>query len=277
VEGWLVKVRHSFNRAAAGFGRGLVLFLASSAVLLVALPLIALGWRSYQARAWTLASAEAVQQAVRLSFVTTMISLGMILLFGTPLAYILARWSFRGKNLISILIQLPIVLPPAVAGLALLITFGRRGVLGGVLQEWDIQIVFTTKAVILAQVFVALPFFVRAAQAGFRMVNREIEEAALVDGATPWRRFVHITLPLSRKALVSGALLSWARALGEFGATILFAGSLPGRTQTMPLLIYNVFERDVDAAIWTALILVGLAFLALFFILLVSRDNDMEL
>ncbi len=108
-------------------------------------------------------------------------------------------------------------------------------------------------------------------------MNRDIEEAALVDGATPWRRFIHITFPLSRKALISGALLSWARALGEFGATILFAGSLQGRTQTMPLLIYSVFERNVNAAIWTALILVALAFLVLVVILLLSRDHEPEL
>jgi molybdate transport system permease protein len=240
------------------------------------LPLGALGWRSYQEQAWTLVSQDAVQQAARLSFKTTLISLGTILVLGTPLAYILARWSFRGRKLISVLIQLPIVLPPAVAGLALLITFGRRGLLGPVLQDWDIRIVFSEKAVILAQVFVAMPFYVRASQAGFRGVNREVEEAALVDGATPWGQFRYVTFPLSRKALVSGALLSWARALGEFGATILFAGNLQGRTQTMPLLIYSVFERDVDAAIWTAVILVGLAFLVLIFILILSRENDAE-
>lgn len=258
-------------------GRGLVILLAGGAVLFVALPLVALGWRSYRERAWTLVSQDAVQQAARLSFSTTLISLGIILLLGTPLAYVLARWSFPGKKLISVLVQLPIVLPPAVAGLALLITFGRRGLLGAALQAWDIRIVFTAKAVVMAQVFVAMPFYVRAAQVGFRMVNREIEEAALVDGATPWKRFVHITFPLSRRTLVSGALLSWARALGEFGATILFAGSLKGRTQTMPLLIYNAFEQNVNAAIWTALILVALAVLVLVLVLVLSRENDLEL
>lgn len=277
MEGLDVKLRRHFNRATFWSGRGLVILLASSAVLFVALPLGALGWRSHREQAWALVPESSVQQAVRLSFSTTLISLGIILVLGTPLAYVLARWTFPGKKLVSILIQLPIVLPPAVAGLALLITFGRRGLLGSTLQEWDIRIVFTKEAVIMAQVFVAMPFYVRAAQVGFRVVNREIEEAALVDGATPWGRFVRVTLPLSRKALVSGALLSWARALGEFGATILFAGNLQGQTQTMPLLIYSVFERNVNGAIWTALILVGLAFMVLVFVLALSPENDLEL
>jgi molybdate transport system permease protein len=277
VKGVGVRLRHHFDRATSWSGRGLIILLASGAVLLVVLPLSALGWRSYQEQAWTLVSQDSVRQAVRLSFSTTLISLGIILMLGTPLAYILARWSFRGKKLVSVLIQLPIVLPPAVAGLALLITFGRRGLLGPALQAWDIRIVFTEKAVILAQVFVAMPFYVRAGQAGFRGVSREVEEAALVDGATSWGQFLYVTFPLSRKALVSGALLSWARALGEFGATILFAGSLQGRTQTMPLLIYSAFEQNVDAAIWTALILVGLAFLVLVSVLILSRENDAEL
>jgi molybdate transport system permease protein len=250
-----------------------LLALAGCAVLLIALPMGALAWRGVSERAWRLVPDSAVQQAIRLSLSTTAVSLLLILLFGTPLAYLLARRSFTGKSLVNILVQLPIVLPPAVAGLALLITFGRRGVLGPVLQELRLRIVFTKTAVILAQTFVAMPFYVRAAQVGFRMVDREIEEAALVDGATAWWRFVYVTLPLSRRALLSGALMAWARALGEFGATILFAGSLPGRTQTMPLLIYNVFERNVDAAIWTALILVGIAVLILAFSLRLSREN----
>ncbi len=269
--------RRPLKRGAFWSGRGLIVLLAGLAVLLVALPIGALLWRGVEARAWTLVPEEPVREAARLSFTTTLVSLAIILLLGTPLAFILARWTFPGRKLVSALIQLPIVLPPAVAGLALLITFGRRGLLGTALADWGIQVVFTQKAVILAQTFVAMPFYVRAAQAGFRVIDREVEEAALVDGATPWRRFVHIIFPLSRRALLGGALLSWARALGEFGATILFAGSLQGRTQTMPLLIYNIFERNVDAAIWTALILVGLAFLVLIAVLILSRERDIEL
>jgi len=255
-------------------GQGLVLVLAGGAVALVGLPIAALTWRGLREHAWTFMPQAAVQQAIRLSLSTTAISLLLILLLGTPLAYILARRTFPARRLVNVLVQLPIVLPPAVAGLALLITFGRRGVLGPALGSLGIQIVFSRAAVILAQTFVAMPFYVRSAQVGFRMVDREVEEAALVDGATPWWRFVTVTLPLSRRALISGALLSWARALGEFGATILFAGNLPGRTQTMPLLIYSAFERSIDAAIWTALILVGLAGLVLALTFLLTREDD---
>jgi molybdate transport system permease protein len=255
-------------------GQGVVLALAGTAIALIGLPVVALAWRGLREQAWTFLPQTAVQQAIRLSFSTTTISLLLILLLGTPLAYILARRSFPARRLVNVLVQLPIVLPPAVAGLALLITFGRRGVLGPALDSLGIRIIFSRSAVILAQMFVAMPFYVRSAQVGFRMVDREIEEAALVDGATPWWRFVYVTLPLSSRALISGALLSWARALGEFGATILFAGNLPGRTQTMPLLIYSAFERSIDAAIWTALILVGLAGLVLVLTFLLTREDD---
>jgi molybdate transport system permease protein len=255
-------------------GRGLTIALAGLAVLLVGLPISALIWRSWHERAWQATTESTLPQAISLSLTTTAISLLLILLLGTPLAYILDRRRFPGRRLINILVELPIVLPPAVAGLALLITFGRRGLLGPALQTFGVRVVFTRTAVVLAQTFVALPFYVRAAQIGFRGVDREIEDAALVDGADPWRRFVYVTAPLSSRALVSGALLSWARALGEFGATILFAGSLPGRTQTMPLLIYNVFERDIDAAIWTALILVGLAATVLAIAHLLAREKQ---
>lgn len=155
------------------------------------------------------------------------------------------------------------MLPPAVAGLALLTTFGRRGFLGPILGSLGISLPFTTAAVVFAQTFVSAPFYIRAAQVGFQAVPREIEDAARVDGASGLILFRYVTLPLSRRSLAAGLVLSWARALGEFGATILFAGSLQGRTQTMPLLIYNVLERDINASIWTGVILVGLALVAL--------------
>lgn len=250
-----------------------VILLAGSAILFVVLPLAGLAWRSVREQAWSFVSESAVQQALRLSLSTSLTSLVVILVLGTPLAYILARWSFPGRRLIGVLVQLPVVLPPVTAGLALLITFGRRGLLGPELQTLGIRLAFTRTAVIMAQVFVAMPFYVRSAQAGFSMVDRDVEEAALVDGANAWWRFVYITTPLASRSLASGALMSWARALGEFGATILFAGSLRGRTQTMPLLIYATFERDINAAIWTALILVGLAALIMLLMAWVSRDN----
>lgn len=258
-------------------GKTLVILLAAAAVLLIALPVGTLAWRGITGRAWTLVPNGVVREAIELSLGTTSISLLATLLMGTPLAYALARWRFMGKQIVNILVQLPIVLPPSVAGLALLITFGRRGALGPLLQDAGIQVVFTSTAVIIAQIFVAMPFYVRAAQVGFRLVEPEVEQAALVDGAGGWTRFLFVTLPLARRALITGALLSWARALGEFGATILFAGSLQGRTQTMPLLIYSTFERNIEAAIWTALVLVGLAVAVLAITMLLAREDQVEL
>jgi molybdate transport system permease protein len=240
-----------------------ILTLASLGLTFLALPIAALVIRAITTRAWEGAPGSLIPDAISLSFITTLATAIFTLLFGTPLAYIFARRKFRFKRLLNVLIELPIVLPPAVAGLALLITFGRRGLLGPPLLALGISLPFTVYAVIMAQAFVAAPFYIRAAQIGFRGVPVEIEDAARVDGAGGWRLFIYITLPLSSHALAAGLILSWARALGEFGATILFAGSLQGRTQTMPLLIYNIIEQDINAAIWTGLILIGLGLLAL--------------
>jgi molybdate transport system permease protein len=231
--------------------------------MLLAMPLLALLVRSIETRAWEKTATAGIPEAILLSIITTSITASITLLLGTPLAYILARWKFPFKRVIALLVELPIVLPPAVAGLALLIAFGRRGLLGSTLESIGIILPFSTAAVVIAQIFIAAPFYIRAAQAGFQGVNLEIEDAARVDGADGVRLFRYITLPLARRTLAAGLVLSWARALGEFGATILFAGSLQGRTQTMPLLVYRVFERDIDAAIWTGLLLIGIALAAL--------------
>jgi molybdate transport system permease protein len=206
-----------------------------------------------------------------------MITVNFIVLLGTPLAYALARWEFPYKSLLASLIELPIVLPPAVAGLALLITFGRRGFFGPTLEQLGISLPFTTAAVVIAQLFVAAPFYIRSAQVGFRSVPTELEDAAQVDGASSFEIFRFIIIPLSWRSLAAGLTLSWTRALGEFGATILFAGSLQGRTQTMPLLVYNVLERDIDAAIWTGLILIGIALLSLTVLRLLNLSSDASL
>ena len=180
---------------------------------------------------------------------------------------------FRGRRLLNIVIEMPIVLPPAVAGLALLVTFGQRGLFGPALEGIGINLAFSTAAVVIAQTFVALPFYTRAAQLGFASVDREVEAAAMVDGANRELTFVYVTLPLASRSMLSGALLSWARALGEFGATIIFAGNFAGETRTMPLLVYNVLERDLNAAVWTALILVGLAVVAIGLTRLLANDD----
>ncbi len=201
----------------------------------------------------------AVAAAVWLSLVTTAISMVWIVLLGTPLAYAFARYRFPFKRFLNVLVELPIVLPPVVAGLALLMAFGRRGLFGPLLAAAGITLPFTPAAIILAQVFVSAPFYIRAVQARFASIPHDLEEAAGIDGATAWQTLAAVTLPLSSRAMLTGILLSWARALGEFGATILFAGNLQGRTQTMPLLVYGALERDLDAALWTSLLLVVLA------------------
>jgi molybdate transport system permease protein len=237
--------------------------VAAVGLVFLLLPLVALVVRVVMVRGWEASPDTGIVEAISLSFATTAVSALLTVTFGTPLAYLFARRRFPLKRLLNLLIELPIVLPPAVAGLALLIAFGRRGLLGSTLLSIGVSLPFSPAAVVLAQTFVAAPFYIRAAQVGFAGVPREIEDAARVDGAGGWALFRLITLPLSLRALSAGLVLSWARALGEFGATILFAGSLQGRTQTMPLLIYTVLERDIDAALWTGLILVGLALAAL--------------
>ena len=185
-------------------------------------------------------------------------------LMDTPLAYWLARHRFRGRQLIDTLLDLPMVLPPAVAGIALLVAFGRRGLVGASLNELGITLAFTQTAVVLAQLFVAAPFYVKAAIAGFGAVDQDLEQAAALDGASGWGIFRYITVPLAWPTLFGGAVMTWARALGEFGATIIFAGNFPGRTQTMPLAIYIGFELDLNVALTLAVILLATSFFVLF-------------
>lgn len=237
--------------------------LAAVMALFLIVPLIALIWRTITLGGDVSADMPSIFTAVMLSLGTTAVSALLIVLFGTPLAYILARYHFPLKRLLTLFVEMPIVMPPVVAGLALLTAFGRRGLLGGLLTAANITITFTSLAVILAQTFVAAPFYIRAAQTRFAALPRDLEEAARIDGADGWQVFWFVIRPLSSRALAAGLVLSWARALGEFGATILFAGNLQGRTQTMPLLIYGALERDLNATYVSALILLGMALLAL--------------
>ena len=207
---------------------------------------------------------EEVRQAIGLSLSTTALSTTLGLVLGTPLAYLLARRRFRGHGVLDTLVDLPMVLPPSVAGIALLLAFGRRGVIGQWLDQAGISIAFTTVAVVLAQTFVAAPFYVKTAIAGFDGVDRELEQAASVDGASPWQVFLRITVPLCWPVLLGGLVMSWARALGEFGATIIFAGNFPGRTQTMPLAIYIGFELDLGLALTLSIILLAISYAVLF-------------
>ena len=201
---------------------------------------------------------DAVTAALGLSLVTSIATLAIAAAIGTPAAFAIARIPFRGRAVANALVEIPIILPPAVAGLALLMAFGRRGLVGSWLADAGISLAFSTPGVIIAQCFVAMPFYVRTARAAFESADRDLEAAAMVDGATGWGAFRHVTLPLAAPSLGAGAVLCWSRALGEFGATLMFAGSLRGRTQTMPLAIYALLENDLDGAV-----LLGASFVAI--------------
>ena len=235
-------------------------FMGLPLFLFLLLPLGTLLLQSHPSDLLSGLTTPTAHQAIALSLKTSFISVGITLLLGTPLALVLARQNFVLRKSIETLIDLPMVLPPAVAGVALLIAFGRNGVLG---QFLGLQIPFTQAAVIMAQVFVAAPLFIRSAIIGISRVNDELIEAALLDGATTWQVFRYVIHPIAQPAFIGGAVLTWARALGEFGATIIFAGNFPGRTQTMPLAIYLGFEINLDVAIALSVILMGTSFLVL--------------
>jgi molybdate transport system permease protein len=241
------------------------LFILPSTIMLAlfALPLISLFVRSFQAGFFTYAFSEQAFKALKLSLLTSTITTAVTILFGTTLAYMLARWKFRFRSWIELLIDLPIVLPPSVAGLVLLMAFGRRGLFGQELSALGISLPFTTAAVIIAQTFVASPFYIRSARIGFKAIDRQLEEAANVEGANQWQLFAEVMFPLAGSALISGAILTWTRALGEFGATILFAGNLEGVTQTMPMAIYLGFERNLGVALALSVMLVAVSMLLL--------------
>lgn len=205
-----------------------------------------------------------VVPALRLSAVTTTISLAVVVGLGTPLAWHLRERRGRGGRLVETLVRLPAVLPPAVAGVALLLAFGRRGLLGGILEEAGIAIPFTTAAVVMAEVFVSAPFFLQAATSAFRGLDDDQLTVARTLGAGRAEVFFRIALPLAAPGLVAGAAMAWARALGEFGATLMFAGNLAGETQTLTLAVYTTFESDLRAAQAISLLLVAVAFALLY-------------
>jgi molybdate transport system permease protein len=257
--------------------RTLIAAVAAVAFFFLTVPLLAMIWRSLGNLSGASALlSRSVVSAVTLSLGTTAVSLILIICFGTPLAYVLARYSFPLKRLVNVLIELPIILPPVVAGFGLLMAFGRRGLFGPLLQLLGVSLPFTTAAVVVAQTFVAAPFFVRTAQVRFSAIPHDLEEAASIDGATTGTFFRYIALPLSAPGLLAGLVLSWARALGEFGATILFAGSLQGRTQTMPLLVYGALERNLNDALWSSLLLIALALGSLLLVRWLARSLEVD-
>jgi molybdate transport system permease protein len=250
------------------------LLLASLPMLaFLLLPLLALLLRIPLVQLLANLANPEVAQAISLSMITTAFTVLLTLLLGTPLAYLLARRRFRGHRAVDTLIDLPMVLPPSVAGIALLVAFGRRGVLGQYLVGLGIEVAFTSTAVVLAQLFVAAPFYIKAAAAGFAGIDRELEQAAALDGASARQVFRYVTAPLSWTSLLGGAVMTWARALGEFGATIIFAGNFVGRTQTMPLAIYQGFEQELTVALTLSVILLAVSFAVLFIVKGVLRQQ----
>jgi molybdate transport system permease protein len=223
----------------------------------VALPILAIFLRVPLSTLLDQLRSRVALQALGVSVRTTLIALALIVAFGTPAAYILGTRRFRGSQMLTTLLELPLVLPPAVAGIALFAAFGRFGLLGGALRAFGVQLPFTQAAVVMALAYVALPFYTRQAVAAFAAMDHQLLGASRTLGAGPARTFFRVALPLARQGLTAGAALAWARALGEFGATILFAGSLQGRTQTLPLAIYDQFSGgNLDAALAMSALLV---------------------
>jgi molybdate transport system permease protein len=229
---------------------------AAVAVAFLLLPLAGLlvraPWRSLP----SLLRDPLVAEALRLSLLSASLATALSLLVGVPLAWVLARTRLPGRSLLRALVTLPLVLPPVVGGVALLLAFGRRGIVGRHLDAWfGITIPFTTTAVVMAETFVAMPFLIITVEGALRGADIRYEEASATLGASRWTTFRRVTLPLVAPSVLAGAVLCWARALGEFGATITFAGNFPGTTQTMPIAVYVALETDPDAAIALSLVL----------------------
>jgi molybdate transport system permease protein len=255
--------------------RPLLGFLIPGALtgFLLTIPLLVLLFRGALAGLDGYLTDPSVLDAVRLSLWTSVTSLFVTILLGTPLAYLLARWSFRYKAWVEMFIDLPIVLPPLVAGIGLLLTFGRNGTIGSFLGQLGLRLPFTTAAVIFAQAFVSAPLFIRATRLGFANIPPELIEAAYTDGATETVLFWKIMLPLASRAMLNGMILSWSRAFGEFGATVIFAGNLQGVTQTMPLAIFQGFEVNLGTALTISLLLILISAFILLALRRVEKDT----
>lgn len=262
-------MRASASRSRTG---PVVAVLGGAGLALLVLPLLGLLLRAPWVRLPSLIASEPVLQALGLSLGTALASTAASLLLGVPLAVLLARsaaWPVLPRRLLRALLTVPLVLPPVVGGIALLLLLGRRGLIGGWLAEAGIQVPFTTGAVVLAQTFVAMPFLVFAVEGALRSADRRSESAAVTLGATPAQVFRMVTVPLIAPGIAAGAVLCFARALGEFGATITFAGSLPGVTRTLPLASYLAMNSDPDTAIALALVLLAVSLA----VLLALRDR----
>jgi molybdate transport system permease protein len=237
-----------------------VFVLAGCAAALFVVPLVGLAWRAPWSSAWSLLTNHDALTALRLSLVTSLAATAVAVVLGVPLAWVQARVDYPGRRLVRALTTLPMVLPPVVGGIALLLALGRRGVVGQYLDHAGVHLPFHVPGAVLAETFVAMPFFVLTVEAALRSVDPRFEDAARSLGAGRWSVFARVTMPLVRPSLVTGAVLCWARALGEFGATITFAGNLAGHTQTLPLFVYVKLEgANPDAAIVLSLLLLAVS------------------
>lgn len=238
---------------------------AAVAVLFLGLPLVGLVLRAPWSNLPSLLTEPAAREAIRLSLVVAVAATALSLLLGVPLGWVLARVPFRGRRLVRVVVLVPLVLPPVVGGTALLFALGRRGLVGRLLDDWfGVVLPFSTAGAVVAATFVALPFLVLTVEAGVRSLPDEYEEVARTLGASRWAAFGHVTLPLIAPSIGAGAALAFARAIGEFGATVTFAGNLPGRTRTLPLEIFTALEQDPDTALALGVVLLAISLIVLF-------------
>ncbi len=238
-------------------------------LIMIALPLVSLilnGEQNIQ-----IVGNEVLTSAVMVSLKTTAIMMTIILLIGTPAAYAVARVNFRGKSILNIILDIPLVLPPAVTGLLLLLTFGRKGLVGASLSGFNIQFPFTMAAVVIAQIFVGLPIYIKTTAEGIKKVDEKLELTAMTLGDSKLQAFMKITLPLAKGSIMTGSIMAWARGLAEFGATMLFAGNLPGVTQTLPLAIYSAMEVDMGVALAIARVMVVISMALLILLHMISQ------
>jgi len=247
-----------------------IILIASIAVAFFLSPFIGLLWRTPWSKFTDIVTRREIRDALWLSVQTSLITSIVCFVFGVPLAWLLARVDFRGRRFIRALMTLSMVLPPVIGGIALLFTFGRRGLIGQYLDSWfGIRLPFTTTAVVMAQCFVAMPFLVLTVEAALRQLDTRFEDVARTLGGSRWYVFRRVTLPSIKPSLFAGLVLAWARALGEFGATITFAGNLPGTTQTMPLATYAALDSNPESALILSLLMIAIAFT----ILIALRDR----
>ncbi|HXX55927.1 MAG TPA: ABC transporter permease [Methanoregula sp.] len=258
-------------RQAATYSLAAALILAVT--LYLALPVVSLFFRTTPDLFFTSLADPGVSSALWLSLFTTTVSLATVVVVGTPFAYFHSRTTYPGKMLVDTLIDLPLVMPPAVAGVALLVLYGRTGLIGRYLNVFGISLAFTTTAVIMAQIFVASPFYLRQAKSLFEQLDPAYEQTARTLGASPLRTFLRVTIPLTGSGLIAGAVMTFGRALGEFGATIMFAGNLPGVTQTMPLAVYEGMEGNFNAGLTISILLVIISFGIMIAVRLVAREG----